>query len=350
MKKFILFLFLATTFTVSARAQEGDEFLDPTLQGSGTPPPTKSSATTTPADSAATAPSAAPSNTTTETEIMTDTGTSPNPVESFDLQETPAPTKSSLSAEAQPIPEYSESQENPGDVLIETQADLTQSYKQRRGHHGVLFSLDYEKFNPVDYFSQYRDAYIAEDLSLIGAEIGYKYNFKLGSVAILVNGAFGTKKGCEFVDADGNAKSSRDISITRYGLALNYAMDNIMQEPWIVPYGQVGIHQFEVSEDDQTQLDPNTHEALGAVSTTTSLAFDYRVGLLFQLNWIEKSIDPSTHTEGLLSSGLQNTFLDIYLATHVASSEIYDPTNSTSEGDPDLHSETELGVGLKMEF
>ena len=109
-----------------------------------------------------------------------------------------------------------------------------------------------------------------------------------------------------------------------------------------MPYGQVGIHQFQISEDDLLK-DYDT-------AATTGLAINYKLGLLFQLNWIENSIDPSTQIDGLRSSGLENTFLDIYLTAHLPSSNVYDPKNAASKGDPDLASDMELGAGLKMEF
>lgn len=331
MKKFILFLFLFTSVSLhSAHAQDiGDEFADPTLDvgafAEPAPPGFKSS-----------------------TDVSSETLPGETPVETNPTSE--LTTQPSFSNEtefqAQPLALEETQANGNGDVILEQQTDLTESYKKRRGRHGVLFSIDYEKYFPVDYFSQYRDKYIEEflgdkeSIDLIGVELGYKLNFKLGSLAILGNYAQGSKSKSDF--SDGTTTRERNLSISRYGLSANFALDNIMEEPWIVPYGQVGIHQFQVIEDDLAQDQ--------AKETTTQFAFNYRFGFLFQLNWIEKAIDPNTQLDGLRSSGLQNTFIDLYAMTHTASSETYDPADPNSEGDPDMSTGMEFGVGLKMEF
>lgn len=333
MKKFILFLFLVTSFSIhNAHAQDaGDEFADPTLDTSGgvnntTPPPDFQSSSTDPA---------APAESSAETILTEELNQQQSATTEADFQPQPLATEETPSADV-----------GSGDVLVEQQTDLTQSYKNRRGRHGVLFSINYEKYYPVDYFSQYRDAYIedvlgdTESMDLIGIELGYKLNFKLGSIAILGNYAQGSKANANYTD--GTTARERNLSVSRYGISANLALDNIMQEPWIVPYGQVGLHQFQVIEDDLSQAE--------AKEVTTQISFNYRFGLLFQLNWIEKSIDPSTQIDGLRSSGLQNTFIDVYAMTHAGSAETYDPEDPTTEGDPDMSTGMELGVGLKMEF
>jgi len=331
MKQFILFLFLVTSISIqSAKAQDiGDEFSDPTLDASS-------------GKTAKTSDTPAPS----EFQLSAEKNSEVIPEAAIE----PMPTPLTSETEFHPVPLAIESNSsdalNSGDVVLEQQTDLTQSYKKRRGRHGVLFSVDYEKYFPTDYYSQYRDKYIeeflggSESLDLICVELGYKMNFKLGSLAILGNYAQGSKSNANYTD--GTTLRERNLSVSRYGLSVNFALDNIAEEPWVVPYGQVGIHQFKVIEDDLSKAD--SEEA------TTQLAFNYRIGLLFQLNWIEKAIDPNTQVDGLKSSGLQNTFIDVYAMTHMASSETYDPANANSEGDPDMSTGMEIGVGLKMEF
>lgn len=333
MKKFILFLFLLTSISIqSANAQDiGDEFADPTLDmGTGTLDVPQGFETSVPTDNNG-----------------ANIGTMP--IESTDQSvqaETPTEEERNFGkplALEGPALDYSQT----GDVVMEQQTNLYQSYKQRRGKHGVLFSVNYEKFYPVDYYSMYRDAYIedflgdSESMDLLGAELGYKYNFKLGSLSLLANFATGSKSNSAY-NGDNTTARERNLSVTRYGLSINYAADNVMQEPWIVPYGQVGLHQFHVIEDDLNQE--------SAEERTTQISFNYKIGLLFQLNWIEKAIDPNTQIDGLRSSGLQNTFIDLYAMTHMASSEVYDSSSPTSEGDPDMSTGMEIGIGLKMEF
>jgi hypothetical protein len=308
MKKFILFLFLASVIVQKGFAQNltEDEFTDPTQQTEAN------------ADSAENTPQAI-------------------------IEENIPVANEDDNLEAPQIDAFKQNQNEPanqGSVLLEKPIDLSLNYKQRRKRHGVLFSVTYEKFYPTDYYSQYRDVNIeniigSDRIDLFGAELGYKLNFQLGSVAILANYAQGGIIG-KVLNED------RTINLKRYGLAANFAFDNFFNEPWVVPYGQIGAHQFEVDEDDVTKTE--------AKSASTQIAFNYKFGILFQLNWIEKAIDPSTQVEGLRSSGLENTFLDIFAISHAASSKTYDPKAAASKGDPDLATELELGAALKMEF
>lgn len=333
MKQFILFLFLVTSVSIqSVNAQDiGDEFVDPTLN--------TSDLLDEPNNFESPPPEFQPS---TENNAAENIGTSNN------IGSEAIPLETDFQPEPLAIENNSSVSSSGGDVVVEQQTDLSESYKKRRGKHGVLFSLNYEKYYPVDYFSMYRDKYIDEflgddeSMDLISVELGYKLNFKLGSLALLGNYAQGSKANENYSEDNGVTKNERNLGVTRYGLSANFALDNVLEEPWIVPYGQVGIHQFQVAEDNLAT------EA--AEETTTQFAFNYRIGLLFQLNWIEKSIDPNTQLEGLRSSGLQNTFIDLYAMTHMASTETYDPADPNSEGDPDMSTGMEMGIGLKMEF
>lgn len=313
MKQFILFLFFTTLSFGYTKAQDNfeDEFIDPGFQVEPTAPGTVK---TEPAPMQIES-NEIKSNTSFPTSVDSGTGTEENFAES-------------------------QSEDKTGAVLLEKQRNLTASYKQRRSRHGLLASITYEKYYPTDYFSQLRDVYIEEiidtdKIDLVGGELGYKLNFKIGSLALLANYARGSIEGLV-------GTSKRTLTFKRMGASANIAADNFFEEPWVVPYGQVGIHQFQVEEDDLSSKKN--------LSTTTSIALNYRFGLLFQLNWIEKSIDPSTQIDGLRSSGLENTFLDVYMANHLASSNTYDPAIPASKGDPDLSSDMELGVGLKLEF
>lgn len=334
MKQVILFLFLMTMISIGiAQAQETDEFVDPSLDLSA-PKSTSQNANQNPNQPQ-------PEN------FQPSAVDLATPVQAVPIEETnfqPQP----IALEEEPI-----DQKNSGDVIVEMQSDLTKSYKERRGRHGILFSINYEKYYPGNYFSQYRDKNIeeflgdSESMNLLGLEFGYKYNFSLGSISILGNYAQGNKSKNDYADDIITNKHERNLTISRYGLSINYAADNLMREPWIVPYGQVGLHQFQVTEDDIRVL-PDA--AVDAKQITTQIALNYKFGILFQLNWIEKSIDGNTQYDGLKSSGLQNAFIDLYAMTHLPSSETYDADNPQAAGDPDMSTGTEIGVGFKIEF
>lgn len=248
-----------------------------------------------------------------------------------------------LESENDFIDEANKSSNSSDTITLESYNDISDTYKGRRTRHGILFSIYSEDYYPLDYYSMFRDGYIektiGEDkIKLLGAELGYKYNFKLGSMAFLVGYSQGTMN-------SGDSATNRTLSLKRTSIGINYALDNYFQEPWVVPYAEVGVYQFQAEESQNTSS--TVYEKL---DVTTEMAFRYKFGLLVQLNWIENSIDPNTHSEGLRSSGLQNTFLDIYMLEHYPSTALYDPNDENSEGDPNLSSGLEYGLGLKMEF
>lgn len=240
-----------------------------------------------------------------------------------------------LSVEAAPIQTAST---HAGSVVVETQEDPNLSYKKRRSSHGVLFSINKENFYPVDYRSLFNDSYIEdiigeESIALIGAELGYKHNFGILSFAALGTYSQGS--------IDGTFSGSpRTIQISRQGLSANVALDAIFEEPWVVPYVQAGAHQFNVMETNATD----------SLSATTGLSYNYRYGFLLQLDWIENSFDKGAKADRLRSSGLENTYLDFYFSEQLASGAAIDPGTLATEGDPNMFSSGEIGVGLKMEF
>ncbi|MBC7421064.1 MAG: hypothetical protein H7328_10085 [Bdellovibrio sp.] len=229
-----------------------------------------------------------------------------------------------------------------GQVIVERPVDITGSYKERRGTHGGLFSINYEKYNPLDYASQFLNGGYIENITsstqidLVSGELGYKNNFKLGSAAILL----GYARGSSSPSGDASMNKDRKLTLARTSLSANFALDAIFDEPYLVPYVQGGIYHFNVTEK----------KAADTLSATSDYAFNYRFGVLFQLNWIETAIDSSTQTDGLRSSGLQNTYIDIYYVDHLAASGATDPAVANSNGTVNMRSAGELGVGLKIEF
>ena len=226
-----------------------------------------------------------------------------------------------------------------GEIIVEKPTDLTQSYRDRRSRFGILFSINYEKFSPNNYLSLIQNKTFEEmsggdSIPLIGAEFGVKINFSLGSLAGIIGYAGGNYAN--------TANKVDNISLKVTKAAMNFALDNLMSEPLVVPYGQVGASSADWLEKSRDTGDVNMEEAF-----TTDWNLNYKVGLLFQLDWIEGAIDSNTHVNGLRASGLQNTFLDVFYASYQSPSEV--ATVSGASGEPDLQSEN-FGVGLKMEF
>ncbi|MBY0553286.1 hypothetical protein K2P97_02075 [bacterium] len=231
-----------------------------------------------------------------------------------------------------------------GEVIVEKAEDYTKPYKERRGTHGALFSVGMEKFYPVDYRSLFNDVHIEnivqeKRVNMVNVELGYKFNLSsLGSIAVVgVYGAGGIDGSVSGLD--------RNLAFTKYGLSANFALDAILNEPWVVPYLQGGVHQYMVSESAVVSGAEENR------SGTAGLAGNYKFGLLFQLDWLENSIDKTARAERIRSSGLENTYIDVYMTEYLASSAAIDPASTLgTEGDPNLHSSAELGVALKLEF
>ena len=225
-----------------------------------------------------------------------------------------------------------------GLVVVERPQDYSQSYKQRRTTHGMLLSVGAEQFFPSSYYSLFKDAGIGDIIGekrilLFSGEIGYKFNFSAGSLALLANFASGGTNGKA-------ANQPRNLSFVRQGLSANFALDNITEEPILVPYVQGGAHQYLVTESGIT----------GDLSDSAPVAFNYRIGGMLQLDWVESFMDPTAKLQRLKSSKVENVFLDVYYSEYLAASSALDPANPTAIAPPNLASSGEFGVGLKVEF
>jgi hypothetical protein len=211
-----------------------------------------------------------------------------------------------------------------GLVVVERPQDYSQSYKQRRTTHGMLLSVGAEQFFPSSYYSLFKDAGIGDIIGekrilLFSGEIGYKFNF--------------------FASGGTNGKAAnqpRNLSFVRQGLSANFALDNITEEPILVPYVQGGAHQYLVTESGIT----------GDLSDSAPVAFNYRIGGMLQLDWVESFMDPTAKLQRLKSSKVENVFLDVYYSEYLAASSALDPANPTAIAP----SSGEFGVGLKVEF
>lgn len=231
-----------------------------------------------------------------------------------------------------------DSSDSGGDVIVENKENFFLPYAKRRKTLGTIFGVQMEQYQPKNYTSillggKFETVTGDATIPLISGQLGLKYNFGPGSIAGILGYGMGNY-GDLSVGLDNFAVSVMKVSG-------NFTLDGIMSEPYVAPYIEGGMHKFQITEE--TNFDGTT----GSESPTTSWTFHYRAGLLFQLNWIEKSIDPTSHAEGLRSSGLENTYLDIFYASYLSPSEISESLEQS--GEPDTAS-SHIGFGLKMEF
>ncbi|HRO65925.1 MAG TPA: hypothetical protein PL182_00010 [Pseudobdellovibrionaceae bacterium] len=211
-------------------------------------------------------------------------------------------------------------------VEVRTIDQVYASYRDRRGTHGLLFGVNYENYFPDALISKvdsesYGAMFGDNPIPFMGIEIGYKYNFFLGSLAALYGYSTGTL-------TDSRIGEERSLQINRNSLKLMYVMDRLMAEPYAAPYVAAGIWDFGIDEK------------VGGgegFSGQTKMGNSVTVGLLIQLNWIEQE----TSRNAYMSTGLENTYLDLFMTQH---------SNTSSEEDPTTRSPFDWGAGLRLEF
>lgn len=213
-------------------------------------------------------------------------------------------------------------------VEITYPVDVFTPYQSRRPTHGIGFSIGWQRFNPnnmeslLDEDMYFNDTYTTP-VSLIFVEVGYKWNFPLGSISLLPGYAYGSTS----TDVD---EVSRTLTVTKYYGKGVFALDNLMSEPLVVPFVSGGIYKMQLTEKESV-----ASEFGGTINT--GFGFEYSFGLMFQLNWLESDLA----RRSLVESGLQNTFVEVSL-------------NSTAKtqdaADPNLGSSMNLGAAIRLEF
>ncbi|MEN0058128.1 MAG: hypothetical protein AAGB31_04790 [Bdellovibrio sp.] len=221
--------------------------------------------------------------------------------------------------------EVPEETTNPPLVRVELRQDILAPYKERRDNHGLYLAFDYEVLNLKNYVStldglSYGEMFGESEIPLLRASIDYKYNMSLGSLAV----------GLDYAQGELSQQVSgvdRTLSVTRYGVGLKYVADMIADEPYVAPYIGINFWQMDLSETSPTD----------SFSGTTQIGYNYTLGLMVQLNWL----DPATAQGGAFAWGLENTFLDLYITQYAQTSDSTDP-----------NTETDLlyGAGLRLEF
>lgn len=223
--------------------------------------------------------------------------------------------------------------DQPGLVEIRGSQDIFLPYKQRQKPWGYIFSFGAELVTYPGLLSQFTEAdgSIATFEDLFGAnsqtmpsfEMGPKYNTSIGSFAFLL--------GYSRLDiSSSRIGSEAQLRISRYSATLMYYLDTIWEEPYLVPYIGGGAWQADYEEE-------NEDEPGITAKYTTDVGFQWRIGGLISLDWIE----PATALRGRKTLGLQSTFLNLYATSSYM---------SESDPDPDLENELDLGASLILEF
>lgn len=202
-----------------------------------------------------------------------------------------------------------------------------ESYKDRRTTHGFMMNIVTENVFFADYVSQhdqaiYEDLWGQEDVSLPQINLNYKFNFKLGSITL---GA-GYGQGSIVDDRIGD---ERTITVDKTAGSIQFLLDNMMSEPYFVPYVGASIFKFNIGE--------KVLSTDSSYSSESEYGNAFTVGFLIQLNWADKE----SAKEAYLAHGLENTYLDVFWTQHENPNE--DPL-------PNVQSDMNWGAGLRVEF
>lgn len=202
-----------------------------------------------------------------------------------------------------------------------------EDYKIRRKTHGGSVNVTTENIYMADYTSLHDDEiYEAlwgqEDVSLVQLGLNYKYNFTLGSLNLGIGYGHGSL-------LDDRIGDERTIALDKSSASIQFLLDNLMREPYFVPYVGASIFNFKINE--YVKSTDQTYEM------TSSYGNSFTVGFLIQLSWMERETSRLAYQE----NGIENTYLDVFWTQY---------ENPNEDPDPSIQSDLNWGAGLRVEF
>ena len=198
-------------------------------------------------------------------------------------------------------------------------------YRNRRDKWGQTVSVGYSSFTPINYepnfiTSNFEDIYATADMPLIELQVTVKRNFALGSIGAEFGvGMYQNNSDSDLIESD--------IQLIPFRLGMNYSIDNLYHEPFVVPYAMAGAYVVMYEEN----------AASVAHGGNTQIAPYFGGGLLLQLNWVDREAARISYLE----SGIENTFIYLEMRRFIASSVVSDPDFSTG---------FDWGLGVRLEF
>ena len=207
-------------------------------------------------------------------------------------------------------------------ALVETEAELNTllPYKQRQVKSSLLFSIGQTQLYPSSYVSPY-------DGNSYTNLFGENQTLPFSTLEFIVRqkwGWFDFGVGIHYGMGQTSSNKLGDpvsLNFSGPGLALGLWLNQIWDEPFVVPYLQYQYLQWSSEENSN----------LSGQRTMLMNSSAFKVGLQFQLNIFEKDLA----SRSLAAMGLQNTFLDIYLIQGLSKP---------------IHQETHWGGALTLEF
>lgn len=213
------------------------------------------------------------------------------------------------------------------------------NYRERRETHGFLFNLNAENLYFPDYMSiidgqLYESMFGQDDVTLVQFQLGYKFNFFLGSLT--AGGGFGQGTLIDDRLQVSDNFVERELTIQKKSIHAQWMLDSILREPFFVPYVGFSMWQLSLSESGVSALPEDGGQILD-INLDSGNGTALTVGFLVQLNWIE----PDSSRIGYMAQGLENTYLDVFWTQY---------QNTDNELDPSFENDFNFGVGLRLEF
>ena len=213
-----------------------------------------------------------------------------------------------------------------GKVEVIYSAEALSSYRQRRPSHSIVFGVTVDNLFPEKFRSKidgaaYKELFGSSVVPLVQADLGIKYNFGLGGVY------GGVILGTGEVSDSPNGESTT-LNLRKKGLTAGFYMDNMFEEPYVVPYVSGQVFSFDWEESTKS---------LGSKTGATAYTSAIQVGVLLQLNWL----DPEASLAAQNASNLNNTFIDMFASQY---------NTSNGSDDPNFQTDFNFGVGLRLEY
>lgn len=211
--------------------------------------------------------------------------------------------------------------------LVEVESNLNplQSYKERNHKFSKLLSLGVGYWQPYGFESS-KDQNSFVQLFGEGEQINSpEINFWLRKKFMYMDWGVGVILGSGKISSN---LSNEDLVLNfQYsGLQFGIWLNQIMEEPYLVPYFSIQQINLSISEQNQGQT----------LTEITSPSLHMRLGLQLQLSWLEWL----SSNRALASFGLQNTFLEGF---YQLSSNTINSKNLFNQG-------SQTGLALSLEF
>ena len=227
---------------------------------------------------------------------------------------------------------------NDGTIEVIYAPEIQAPYLERQSSSGITAGLSFAEFYPDKFRSEidnssYDEIFQSYPMEMIKLDLGLKYNTGVGSFGVGASIGYAEVDG-QLRDQNGNRLGgTRDLNVIKYALTGSYTLDTLFDEPYVAPYLGGEIFTLNWEEKDLKNVDPNKTSKSGS----TSFALGVTAGILIQLNWI----DPDSSLAAQKASGLNNTFLDLYVNQF---------NTSNNEKDKNFETAMNLGGGIKLEF